>query len=275
MCHDVDSMPAVPCKAGKAINSRRLQLTASDGCSLPAYLSVPMESPGAGVIVLPDNRGLSSFYETLSCRIAELGNAALAIDYYGRTAGAPWARSSNFASMEHLLRVTRPGLEADLAAATQFLRSVDGGNCSAVFALGFCFGGRQAYLAATLGHRLAGVIGFYGFPGAINGAAGPTARAAHMDAPVLAVWAGGDQIDHEQVQAFLDAMTDHGVEYESVIYPGAPHSFFDIKQTEWTEASADAWKRVCGFLDKHSAVTPARGAPRTLIRESESAAHDE
>lgn len=252
MCHEPDSLPAVPRVVGKTLRHSRAQLTASDGNVLSVFAAVPTEVPRGGVIVLPDNRGLSSFYEVLSCRIAELGYSALAIDYYGRTAAAAETRGDDFPFMEHLMRVTRPGLESDLAAAVHFLRSSDGGRNSAVFALGFCFGGRQAFLAATLGHRLAGVIGFYGFPGTIMGAPGPTDRAGQMASPVLAIWAGGDRISTDQIQAFRDALTEHAVEFESVIYPRAPHSFFDIKQTEWQEASSDAWARVCSFLDQHS-----------------------
>lgn len=252
MCHEFDALPAVPHVPGTSVNHARPDLTASDGTSLSAFAATPTGSPRGGVVVLPDNRGLSSFYEVLACRIAELGYSAVAIDYYGRTAGPAPQRGADFPFMEHLMRVSRPGLEADLRAAVEFLRSSDGGACKAVFALGFCFGGRQAYFAATLGHGLAGVTGFYGFPGEIMGAPGPTARAAQIASPVLAIWAGADQIGVDQIDAFLRAMSDHGVEHESVTYPEAPHSFFDLKQADWQEASADAWNRVCKFLDRHS-----------------------
>ena len=39
-----------------------------------------------------------------------------------------------------------------------------------------------------------------------------------------------------------------GVEHEFIVYPGAPHSFFDRKYEEHAEACADAWRRVLGFL---------------------------
>jgi carboxymethylenebutenolidase len=42
------------------------------------------------------------------------------------------------------------------------------------------------------------------------------------------------------------------VEHELVTYPGAPHSFFDRKQEEFAEASADAWERVLSFIRKQS-----------------------
>ena len=36
------------------------------------------------------------------------------------------------------------------------------------------------------------------------------------------------------------------------VYPGAPHSFFDRKFTEFAEASADAWKRVQAFVGQNT-----------------------
>ena len=42
-----------------------------------------------------------------------------------------------------------------------------------------------------------------------------------------------------------------GIEHEIVTYPGAPHSFFDRKQVDFAaEGSADAWRRVLGFLQR-------------------------
>jgi len=156
--------------------------------------------------------------------------------------------------MEHLIRLTRPGLEADVAAAVGYLRSEAGGSCHSVFALGFCFGGRQAFLAATLGHGLAGVVGFYGFPGVIFGSPGPTQRAADIASPVLAIWGGGDEgMPAAEVLAFTEALSAAGVEHESVTYPGAPHSFFDVLQPEFAEASAEAWRRTQDFIVRHAA----------------------
>jgi carboxymethylenebutenolidase len=43
------------------------------------------------------------------------------------------------------------------------------------------------------------------------------------------------------------------VEHESVVYPGAPHSFFDRHQAEFADASADAWRRMLEFMDAPAA----------------------
>ncbi len=253
MCHGVDSLPAIPRDTSSAATCERTSLLAADGARFAAVAARPQRGSGAGVVILPDNRGLRPFYGALAERQAERGHAALAIDYYGRTAGLE-ERGADFPVMEHLTRLTRPGLEADVAAAVGYLRSEAGGSCRSVFALGFCFGGRQAFLAATLGHGLAGVVGFYGFPGVIFGSPGPTQRAADIASPVLAIWGGGDEgMPAAEVLAFTEALSAAGVEHESVTYPGAPHSFFDVQQPEFAEASADAWRRTQDFIVRHAA----------------------
>lgn len=260
MCHGPDALPAVPPIEDRALLTRSMTLTASDGNVFSAFSARPDAEWTPGVVVLPDNRGLGPFYQELAKRIAELGYSAIAIDYYGRTAGTS-PRPDDFPFMQHLMKVTRPGLEADFLAAVDFLRSSAGGNCRSTFAIGFCFGGRQAYLAATLGLGLAGVIGFYGFPGTINNVPGPTARASEIASPVLAIWAGADNIGSDQIHAFTEALHAGGIPYQSVVYPGAPHSFFDVHQLDWQEASADAWSRVRSFFEQYQTPRDPDAAP--------------
>jgi carboxymethylenebutenolidase len=119
--------------------------------------------------------------------------------------------------------------------------------------VGFCFGGRNSWLAAAGGHGLAGAIGFYGGPGERNGQPGPTQLASRIEAPILALQAGDDaNITPELNAAFDAALTAAGVEHEIVTYDGAPHSFFDRKQDEFADASADAWERVLAFVARYS-----------------------
>jgi carboxymethylenebutenolidase len=51
----------------------------------------------------------------------------------------------------------------------------------------------------------------------------------------------------------LDKNLDQaGIEHEIKIYPGAPHSFFDRRQADFADASADAWQRILSFIHAHS-----------------------
>jgi carboxymethylenebutenolidase len=63
---------------------------------------------------------------------------------------------------------------------------------------------------------------------------------------------GADQaISAADIAAFEEALTAAGVEHEIVTYDGAPHSFFDRKQEEFAEASADAWRRLLEFIERY------------------------
>jgi carboxymethylenebutenolidase len=225
-------------------------LEAADGNRLASFAAFPEGPRAAGVVILPDVRGLHHFYEELALRFAERGHAALAIDYFGRTAGVG-KRDESFEYMPHVEQTTETGVQADVRAGVTSLRAT---GCNAVFTVGFCFGGRRSWLAAASGHGLAGAIGFYGRPGrSADGEPGPTERAADLAAPILALMGGDDaSIPAEAVQAFESALDGAGVEHEVVVYPGAPHSFFDRKHEEFADASADAWSRVLAFVDAHA-----------------------
>jgi carboxymethylenebutenolidase len=252
MCFELDSVPPIPAISGGApVRSEDVVLEAADGTRLAGFLALPDDGARVGVVVLPDVRGLYRFYEELALRFAERGFAALAFDYFGRTAGVA-KRDDDFPYMEHVAQTTPDGVQQDVRAAAERLRSA---GCEVVFAVGFCYGGRNAWLAAAGGHGLAGAIGFYGSTVDRNGNPGPTSRAAELACPILALQAGDDaNILAEHNAAFDAAMTAAGVEHELVVYEGAPHSFFDRRFEEHADASADAWERVLAFVERH---TPA------------------
>ena len=250
MCFELDSLPPIPVIRGAAVSHEDLVLEAGDGNTFAAFAAAPEEPGDVGVVILPDVRGLYRFYEELALRFAERGISAVALDYFGRTAGAA-KRGDDFVYMEHVEQTTSEGVQADVRAGVEYLRS---NGARAVFTVGFCFGGRNSWLAAAGGHGLAGAIGFYGRPGeARDGTPGSTQRAAELDAPILALQAGADQnISAADNAAFDEALTSAGVEHEVVTYDGAPHSFFDRSQEQFAAASADAWTRVLAFIEAHS-----------------------
>jgi carboxymethylenebutenolidase len=252
MCFELDSLPPVPAIAGAAISHRDLVLSSADGTRFAAFAATPDEPSAVGIVVLPDVRGLYRFYEELALRFAERGSAAIAIDYFGRTGGVG-KRDDDFPYMEHVAQTEPAAIQADIAAAVAWLRSLEGGSRERILTVGFCFGGRHSWLAAAAGHGLAGAVGFYGSIGERNGQPGPLQLAAQMDAPILALQAGDDaNITAEDNAAFDNALAAAGLEHEVVTYEGAPHSFFDRKQAEHQAASEDAWARVERFIHAHA-----------------------
>ena len=138
-------------------------------------------------------------------------------------------------------------------------------------AVGFCFGGLHAFLAAASPLGLAGVVGFYGaLDGSRRGLPSPADVAAEMSGPVLGLFGGDDAaITPAQVAHFDERLEAAGVEHEIVTYPGAPHSFFDRKYAEYADACEDAWRRTLDFLQgigERAAALPSR--PRAAVAGS-------
>ncbi len=250
MCFDHDAVPPIPRISGGSVDHRDLVLTAADGNHFAAFEAIG--GGPVGIVVLPDVRGLFRFYEELALRLAERGHDAVAVDYFGRSAGVD-KRPAEWDFWPHVHGTTIEGIRADVAAAIDHLRATD--TDRPVFLIGFCFGGSNTWHLAASGLDLAGVIGFYGHPDRPDfpsGSGSVLAELADVSCPLLALQGGADPgIPPEVNEAFREAIEANGVDGEVIEYAGAPHSFFDRKYDEHAEASADAWDRVVAFIDRH------------------------
>ncbi|HEX6655661.1 MAG TPA: dienelactone hydrolase family protein [Candidatus Limnocylindria bacterium] len=249
MCYDEHARPPLPPIRGAAADARELTLTAGDGVEVAAYAARAGHEGGPGMVILPDVRGLHPFFEELALRFAEAGVHAIASDYFSRTAGTG-RRPEGFDYQEHVNQTRYAALNADIAEAAKYLRSAEGGSAERIYTVGFCFGGRLSYLQAADGPDVDGVIGFYGWPvGRNRDLPAPADLAGRFRAPVLALWGGADRgITPDIIEQFTTALRAAGIEHESIVYPDAPHSFFDRHQADFADASDDAWRRMLSFV---------------------------
>jgi carboxymethylenebutenolidase len=247
MCFEPTARPPAPPRTGLGGATERLTLNAADGNAFAATLAASTSPTAPGVVVLPDVRGLHPYYEALAEALADAGVHAAAIDLYGRTAGAAH-RDEGFDFAEHRAAATDAGVRADVRAAADELRAR---GASVVYALGFCFGGRAAFMQGTQ-PGIAGVVGFYGWPAkAEDGGSSPIeeARSGRLTAPVLAIYGGADdKIPDTDIEAFYEALHERHVLEETVVYDGAPHSFFDRSMDAHADACDDAWHRMLRFM---------------------------
>ena len=249
MCHSDDSRPPGPPVVGPVGEHGRVDVVSADGTRVSAYYALPEGTPRAGVVVLPDVRGLHPYYMALTERLAEVGLAAVAIDFYVRTAGpaVDGSRDESFAWQSHREQTTTTQIDDDTAAGIDFLRARTRAGLP-VISMGFCFGGSNAWRQSASAIDLDGCVGFYGQAAAVGEAATRAAK------PTLMIIAGADHITSAQSQvALADTMRAAGAEVTVVVYEGAPHSFFDRHFAEWADASADAWTHVLALVDRVTA----------------------
>src|SRR5260221_9716044 len=138
MCYDDEARPPVPPGGGHA-HGEEIVLTASDGNRFAGYFALPQQPMGVGILIYPDVRGLHQFYKELALRFAEVGVTALAIDYFGRTAGIG-SRDDSFDFMPHVQQLQLTTFFADVTAALAYLHTGEDAHQS-TFTLGFCMGG--------------------------------------------------------------------------------------------------------------------------------------
>jgi carboxymethylenebutenolidase len=255
MCHDQFAQPPYPPGVLGRAHGEEIVLTAADGTRFSAYAAHPEQPARAQIAIFGDARGLGRFYKELALRFATAGYRAVAMDQYGRTAGIV-ARDASFDFQTHLQQLNLDGLLADCAATLAYLRT-GAGSERATFALGFCMGGALAFLNGAIDAGLAGAIGFYAFSGkaAYLGDSSFLDTAEQIKCPVLGLFGAADTvIPVSDVQLFDEKLDIAGIEHEIVLYPGAPHGFFELGQTEHAEASADAWQGALTFVSAHAAT---------------------
>jgi carboxymethylenebutenolidase len=247
MCYSDDARPPLPPISGGAGDSGDFRLKAKDGNAFDAHFARAAAPSGAGMVVMPDVRGLHPFYKELADLFARAGIDAVAIDYFGRTAKDA-DRSEAFDWKPQVEQTTPEGISADVAAGAEFLRSKDGGAVRSVFTVGFCFGGAHSWRQSASGFGYAGNIGFYGVPARVRDVI------PEMKSPLLLLIAGEDFTPREEFHRFDAELTAAGVPHTMQIYPTAPHSFFDRGWHDHQKASDDAWKRILDFVKDHTAA---------------------
>ncbi len=244
MCHDDASRPPAPPRSTPVKERRGLTLKSADGTNFSAFYATSGD-PKVGVVILPDVRGLHPFYGALAERFAEAGLAAVAIDYFARTAGmteSGW-RPEDFDWETHIKDATSTQVNAETQSAMEYLRQQHGTQLP-IITVGFCFGGGQVWRQASSDLDLSAVVGFYGRPDTVGRAA------KHSKKHTIMFIAGADFTPVEDQLALAEEMRLGGAEVETVVYDGAPHSFFDRAFDEWHDVCADVWNRILKLTDQ-------------------------
>src|SRR5215472_18953367 len=121
MCFELEASPpelpaAFRLNLSGAASGEDIVLTSADGTQFAAYFSRAGSPNGAGIVILPDVRGLFRFYKELADRFASAGIQAIAIDYFGRSAGLSASRGEDFDFMSHVMQTRPETISQDVAA---------------------------------------------------------------------------------------------------------------------------------------------------------------
>jgi carboxymethylenebutenolidase len=239
----------------------------SDGSSMRLYVARPLgAAAGRGLLVMQEAFGVNAHIRDVTERFAREGFLAVAPELYHRTGAGFEGRYDDFPSaMTHLKELRDANLEADFRATYDWLRANGVAAGSPIAAVGFCMGGRAAFLAGiTLPIECA--VSFYGggiAPNPMN--PGLLGRVNDLKAPVLFFWGGRDQhITPEQRSAVVDALKAAGKSNVNVEFSDADHGFFcDARPSYNPVAAAQAWPLTLAFLNTYTAAREQRASARS------------
>lgn len=236
------------------IVTQKVEIEVERGVRSAAYAALPERPEGCpGVLVLGEIWGVNGNIRAVCERLARAGVVALAPDPYR---GEPPPRESD--PIERVLgyfdRYDDPRGIRDCRAALGVLAGGLGIHPRALFAWGFCKGGRFAHYLGAFDARLAGVINFYG---RISFARDPILKpftpldvAGLIDAPYLGLFAERDAlITAADVAALRASFERRGHRHHLHIYAGAEHAFFnDTRLAHHPQVAADAWAKTLAFI---------------------------
>jgi carboxymethylenebutenolidase len=212
--------------------------------------------PHAGVVVIPDVRGLYEHYHEVARSIASEGFAALALDIYARE--GPPELADMAAVNRWIAELPDPRVLGDVQAAIDYLALRPEVAGRKVGLTGFCMGGKYTLLAAVRARGLAAAVAWYGM---LRAPALDAANPEHaLDAlrelrtPLLGLFGKQDPV---VPLADVESLSEIGLamptEIEVVVYPGAGHAFANDTRPDAyrPDAARDAWERCFRFFRRH------------------------
>lgn len=224
---------------------------------LPGYYVTPT---GTGkfpaVIVLMEAFGLNNWCKSICNRLAQSGFAAIAPDFYR---GTTYEYTDVAGAIGKLKSLNDDAIMSDVGKSLDFLAGKSEINANGIGVIGFCMGGRYAFLTnAVYPTKIKAAVSFYG--GGIDATAGNPLgqksildRTPTMQSPIMLVYGSEDQLiaadEHGRVAAALSKAKKR---YILNLFPKAGHGFMSDRRENYApEAAAEAWMMTTGFFSQN------------------------
>lgn len=226
--------------------------------TIDAYAARPLgPGPFPGVLVIHHMPGWDEWTRAVVDKIAHHGFNVISPNLHFRQGpGTPQERSQNVRAAGGQIDAA---VLADLAGGESYLRDLPTSN-GKVGLIGFCSGGRVAYMAAAKMPTLDCAVDCWGGnivspPATLNEnqPMAPLDMTADITVPLLGLFGNDDPNPApDQVDQFEAALKEHGKRYEFHRYDGAGHAFFNWHNERYrVEQALDGWQKVFAFFGTH------------------------
>ena len=233
-----------------------VSIPVADG-KIPAYVARPAKAGKHPVIlVVQEIFGVHEHIKDMCRRYAKMGYYAVAPEMFARQGDV--SKLSDIAAIlgQVVIKVPDAQVCADLDAAVAFAKASGHADAKRVGLVGYCWGGRTAWLYARHNPQLKAAVAYYGL---LNGMksdikpADPVDFAAEIKVPVLGLYAGTDAfIPATVVDQMRAGLAKSGSGSEIVVFPNVSHGFnADYRPTYDKGAATYAQKLASEWLRDH------------------------
>ena len=235
-----------------------VRIRGHQGDQIDAYLARPLSAVlYAGVVIIHHMPGWDGANKEIARRFAHHGYVAIVPNLHFREGKA--TPEENSASIRAAGGMPDDRTMGDVQGAIDYLRSLPYLN-GKVGVIGYCSGGRQAYLAACTLRGLDAAVDCYG-GGVVAKPEELTARqpvapidfTKNLQCPLLGLFGIEDtRPSPDDVAKTEAALKEHGKNYEFHTYENAGHAFFAVDRPQYRQAAAvDGWTKVLAWFGKH------------------------
>ncbi|MGH8379158.1 MAG: dienelactone hydrolase family protein [Gammaproteobacteria bacterium] len=212
------------------------------------------KDPSPGVVVMMEAYGITGHIRGVCERLAKAGFMAAAPDIFH---GEVLPYSDMNQAMAKIRTLRDDQVLQEIGETLDWLSTQKNVNKDQLGIIGFCMGGRYAFLAnCRYPDKLKAAVGFYGGGIAPEGSTDrfgrtpPIVEAEKMQAPVYLGYGADDQgippAEHARITEKLSALKKR---YTLAVYPGAGHAFLCEERTNYAPAAAElAWQECIAFL---------------------------
>ncbi len=224
-----------------------------------AYYARPSGAgPFPGVVVIHHIPGWDEWIIETTRKLAHHGFAAISPNLYFRE--GPGDPDDVGARVRAAGGVADAQVVGDAAGAMEFLRSQIHSN-GKVGVIGFCSGGRHAYLIACSAPGFNALVDCWGGSVIVDDKSqltpkrpvAPIDLTEKLNCPILGIFGNNDKNPApDQVNRTEEVLKKLGKNYEFHRYDGVGHAFFNTSRPGFgAEQAADGWEKVFAFFNKY------------------------
>jgi len=240
----------------KGLVAGEVKIPVADG-QIPAYVARPAK-PGKHpvILVVQEIFGVHEHIKDMCRRYAKLGYYAIAPEMFARQGDVSKMTDIMTILNEVVSKVPDAQVCADLDAAVAFAKASGHANTERVGLVGWCWGGRTAWIYALHNPKLKAAVSYYGLLEGMKSPIkprDPVEFGAELKVPVLGLYAGLDKfITADAVSRMAAALEKSGSGSEMVVFPAVDHGFnADYRPTYDKSAATYATKLTLDWLKDH------------------------